>query len=175
MKKFLFFGLLTVFAFTGYTACAQSGPAASPSSKLEQKVGLTDVTIEYSRPSMKDRTVMGSLVPYGQTWRTGANSATKITFSDDVTIEGKSLAAGSYALFTTPGKDSWGVMFHKYDQPGAGSYGDKEPALKVMVTPAPLECTVESFLINVDELRDKSATIQLIWEQTIVPIKLGVK
>jgi hypothetical protein len=174
MKKLGFFGLVCALALTTYSVSAQTKPA-SPGAKLEQKVGLTDVTIEYSRPSMKDRTIMGSLVPYGETWRTGANSATKVTFSDAVTIEGKSLMAGSYALFTVPGKDSWGVMFHKYDQPGAGSYGDKEPALKVMVTPVMLECKVESFLINVDELRDSGATIQLIWDQTLVPIKLGVK
>lgn len=174
MKKFLFFGLLCVFALTGYTACAQ-GPAASPFSKVEQKVGMTDVTIEYSRPSMKGRAIMGSLVPYGANWRTGANSATKITFSNDVTVEGQSLMAGSYALFTMPGKDSWGVMFYKYDQAGAGSYGDKQPAVKVTVKPQMMDRAVETFLINIDELRDNSATLQLIWEKTLVPIKLGVK
>ena len=173
MKKLLTLALL--LGMWSMTASAQDKPAPSPSAKLEQKVGLTDVTIEYSRPSMKGRKIMGSLVPYEGTWRTGANAATKITFSDDVTIEGKPLAAGSYALMTAPGAESWGVHFLKYGEGSPRSYADKEPDLKVTVQPMAIDCTVESFLINIDELRDNSATIQLLWETTAVPIALGVK
>ena len=87
-------------------------PAPSPASKIEQKVGLTDVTVEYSRPSMKGRAVFGNLVPYGKLWRTGANQNTKVTFSDDVTIDGKTLKKGTYAVYTKPGKDAWEVLFY---------------------------------------------------------------
>ncbi|MCB0669800.1 MAG: DUF2911 domain-containing protein [Saprospiraceae bacterium] len=175
MKKIALFGLLLVFAFATTEISAQERRAPSPGAKLEQKVGLTDVTIEYSRPSMKDRKIMGELVPYGSIWRTGANTATKITFSDDVTIEGKSLMAGSYAILTMPGMDSWGVMFYKFGEAGFNTYVEKEPDLKVMVEPVKIDCNVESFLINVDELRDNSASIQFIWENTMVPVSLGVK
>ncbi len=176
MKKKLFnLGLVLIMGLWSFSALAQDKPAPSPFSKVEQKVGLTDVTIEYSRPSMKDRKIMGGLVPYGKPWRTGANNATKITFSDDVTVEGKELAAGSYALMTIPGENSWDVMFYTYGDRSAGAYADKEPAVKVSVEPVAIDCTVETFLININELRDKSASIQLVWEQTGVPIALGVK
>lgn len=175
MKKIAFIGLLFAFALSTNQLSAQSSRSASPGATLSQKVGLTDVTIEYSRPSMKDRKIVGELVPYDKIWRTGANSATKITFSDDVTVEGKPLMAGSYAVLTMPGKTSWGVMFYKYAESGFNTYVEKEPVAKVMVEPVTIGCTVESFLINVDELRDNSATIQFIWEETLVPVKLGVK
>ena len=87
-------------------------PAPSPLSKLEQKVGLTDVSVEYSRPSMRGRTIFGDLVPYGKLWRTGANKNTMISFSEDVTIDGQTLKSGSYAIFTTPNKESWDVVFY---------------------------------------------------------------
>ena len=99
MKKlflFLFAGLLSSAA----TAQIQT-PQPSPFTKVEQKVGLTDVTLEYSRPGMRDREIFGNLVPYGEIWRTGANENTKITFSDDVEIDGKTLAAGTYAIYTS--------------------------------------------------------------------------
>ncbi|MDH3650221.1 MAG: DUF2911 domain-containing protein [Saprospiraceae bacterium] len=175
MKNLITICMLSTMVVWASAAIAQERRAPSPASTLSQKVGLTDVTIEYSRPSMKGRTIMGELVPYDAGWRTGANSATKITFSDAVTVDGKELAAGSYALMTKPGMESWEVHFHTYGESGAGSYAGKDPAVKVMVEPVALECTVETFLINIDELRDNSATLQLIWEQTLVPVSLGVK
>jgi len=98
MKQVLtLFSLLLV---AGFAEAQISTPAPSPFSTVEQKVGLTDVTIEYSRPGIKGRTVFGDLVPYGKTWRTGANAATKVSFSTDVMIDGKNLAKGTYALYT---------------------------------------------------------------------------
>ncbi len=175
MKNLITICLMAVCVAGAGMAVAQDSPAPSPASTLQQKVGLTDVTIEYSRPSMKGRSIMGGLVPYDSPWRTGANAATKITFSDNVTIEGKDVMAGSYALLTKPGKESWEVHLHKYDQGSPNSYNGKDPAVKVSVAPEAIDWTVESFLINVDELRDKGATIQLLWENTMVPIALGVK
>ena len=91
-------------------------PQASPSSKIEQIVGLTKVNIEYSRPSMRGRVIMGDLVPYGAIWRTGANANTKITFSDDVKIGGGILKAGTYAIYSRPDKLTWDIYFYtKYN------------------------------------------------------------
>ena len=87
-------------------------PQPSPFTKIEQKVGLTDVTLEYSRPGMRGRTIFGDLVPYGKLWRTGANKNTMITFSDDVVVDGQTLKAGSYAIFVTPSAKSWDVIFY---------------------------------------------------------------
>ncbi len=86
-------------------------PKPSPFQKIEQKVGLTDVTLEYSRPSMKGRAIMGSLVPFDTIWRTGANANSKITFSEDVEVGGKTLKAGSYTIYTKPGSSNWEVFF----------------------------------------------------------------
>ena len=110
MKKVL----LILMAFTmAYSVNAQiTTPQPSPFSKIEQKVGLTDVTLEFSRPAMRGRTIFGNLVPYGKMWRTGANANTKITFSTDVTVGGSTLKAGTYAVFTTPNETSWDVIFY---------------------------------------------------------------
>jgi len=175
MKKLL----SVLFAFVAislvYTAEAQvMTPSPSPSSKVEQIVGLTEVHIEYSRPSVKGRTIFGDLVPYGKMWRTGANSATKITFSKDVTINGKDLKAGSYAIFTTPSAASWAIHFFKHTTNSSGGYGDATPALTVKATPEKTGMNVESFLINVDNLRDNSATLSFVWANTRASVKLGV-
>src|SRR5690606_11491992 len=110
MKKLyllLFAGALSAATFGQITA-----PQASPFTKVEQEGGLTNVTLEYSRPGMRDRQVFGNLVPFGEIWRTGANSNTKITFSDDVHIGGKELKKGTYAIYTRPQKNNWEVMFY---------------------------------------------------------------
>src|ERR1017187_7824055 len=88
-------------------------PAASPACTLKQRVGLTDITVVYSRPGVKGRTIFGGIVPYGQVWRTGANQATKITFSTAVKLEGNNIPAGTYALFTIPGEEAWTIIINK--------------------------------------------------------------
>ena len=100
IKKFT--TLLLILSVTLLVHAQDKKPAPSPNGKFQQVVGLTDVSVDYSRPSKKDRTIMGGLVPYGKVWRTGANARTKITFSDNVTIDGKSLKAGTYAIFSIP-------------------------------------------------------------------------
>jgi len=149
-------------------------PSASPFSKVEQKVGLTDVHIEYSRPSMKGRTIFGNLVPYGKRWRTGANQATKITFSKDVMVGGKDLKAGSYALFTTPTAAKWDIHFFEHTTSNAGGYSEATPALTVSTTPEKTGMNVESFLINIDNLRDESATLSIIWANTRASVDIAV-
>ena len=182
MKKLLTSVLAIAFFASTLTLSAQDDmaktekAAASPFSKVEQKVGTTDVTIEYSRPGVKDRKIFGELVPYDKQWRTGANAVSKITFSKDVTVEGKALKAGSYALLTTPGKTSWGVHFFTYTEGSSGAYKDAKPAATVNVASVDMgEVTVESFMIFIDGLRDDSAVLGIVWDSTYVPLALGVK
>jgi len=176
MKK----GLLTFFAIAiaCFSLTAQiNTPAASPSSKLEQLVGLTKVTVEYSRPSAKGRTIFAAdgLVPYEEVWRTGANSATKVTFSDDIKVGGKELAAGSYALLTVPSAGPWKVHFHKYDKGSWSSYKDKTPAAAFEVQSGKVGANVETFLINIGNFNGNSADLEIIWENTVVAIPMEVE
>jgi len=172
MKKSILLVLLT-YSF-GYAQVV--APQPSPSTTVKQVVGLTDVELSYSRPSMRGRTIMGALVPYGEMWRTGANRNTTLQFSDAVLVEGKSLAAGTYALFTRPGKALWEVFFYtKTDNGGLPSEWDaKAVALVVEVTPTSLNESVETFTIALENLHNNGATLSLNWENTSVPIQVEV-
>ena len=175
MKSFLLSLALTLtFAFASVAQITT--PASSPFCKLEQKVGLTDVTVEYSRPSVKDRQIFGDLVQYGQPWRTGANAATKFTFSEDVKVGGKELSAGEYALITVPGKESWELHFFPYSSGSWGSYlSDEEAeAVVVMADVAEMPIKIESFIIDIGTLRNSSAVIYLVWENTVASVALEV-
>jgi len=154
-----------------------TAPAPSPFCKTEQKVGLTDVTIEYSRPSAKGRVVFGELVPFGQPWRAGANAATKISFSSDVKIGGADVQAGSYALLITPQADKWRLHFFHYDKGGWSSYiGDEAPetAAVVDVNVTALPMPVESWTIDIGGLRNDGASLNFMWEKTFVSAPLTV-
>lgn len=174
MKKIM---LTAVFAFATLAMQAQvKTPQASPSTKIEQVVGLTDVEIDYSRPSTKGRTVYGELVPYGKLWRTGANANTTITFSEDVTIDGKTLKKGKYALYTLPKADSWDVIFYA-DTDNWGlpeNWDDAKVALRTTVKPETLNRKVETFTIAVNNVENDSAFLELSWEKTIVAVKFEV-
>ncbi len=175
MKSKLF--LLFAFVFVFSTQAQIKTPQPSPSSKVEQTIGLTDVTLEYSRPSMRGRVIYGNLVPYGETWRTGANANTKITFSTDVIIDGKTLKKGSYAIYTIPNKTSWDVMFYS----DAGNWGlpqkwdDGKVALKVSVKPETMPFTIETFEMGFDNLADANyGSLFILWEKTLVAVKINV-
>lgn len=152
-----------------------STPAASPGSTLKQTVGFTDIEIAYARPSARGRKIFGGLLPYGEVWRTGANSATKVTFSTAVKIEGRDLPAGSYALYSIPGASEWTVILNKVTgEWGAYSYNEANDALRVKVKPVALAQPVETFTIDVSDLRTESALLSLTWEKTRVPVKIEV-
>ena len=115
---------------------AQELPQPSPTSTVQQRIGLTDITVNYSRPSANGRTIFGDLVPYDQLWRTGANSSTKISFSNAVIIEGKTVDAGEYALFTVPNKESWTVVLSKQTSLwGVTGYDKNEDVLRIVIVP----------------------------------------
>lgn len=151
-------------------------PAASPACTIKQRVGLTDIEVVYSRPGAKGRTVFGGIVPYGTVWRTGANSATKITFSTPVKLEGHDIPAGTYSLFTIPGTNEWTIIINKNaNQWGSFQYDSKDDVARFDVTPRTLtDETLETFMIEFDRIRDDSAVLMLVWEKTVVPIRLQV-
>lgn len=172
MKKFLLF--VFIAAVTTSAEAQIKTPAPSPSQKIEQKVGLTDVTLEYSRPSMRGREIFGALVPYNELWRTGANGNTKITFSDEVTVGGTTLKAGSYAIFTKPGVQSWEVYFYS-DSDNWGTpekWDDTKVAAKVSAPVFPMPMEVQTFTMIFDDLTNNSANLGLLWEKTYVGVPL---
>lgn len=148
-------------------------PKASPPSYVRTQVGLTTVEIEYGRPSVRDRKIFGGLIPYGEVWRTGANEATKITFSTDVTFGGKAVPAGSYALFTIPGEKEWTVILNKATGLwGSYQYDKANDLARVTAKKRELARPIESFTIDLHHLRDDSAYLSLMWENTSVAVKI---
>jgi hypothetical protein len=151
-------------------------PQPSPKASLTQIIGLTEVVVDYSRPAMKGRKVFGELVPFGRLWRTGANFNTTVTFSDDVVIEGKTLKAGKYALFTIPKIDTWEFVFYKEnDNWGTPEVLDESKvALRAIVKPEITSKSTEAFTIAVNPIDVNSATIDLSWERSMASLKFDV-
>ncbi len=148
-------------------------PAPSPACTLKQRVGLTDFEIVYSRPSAKGRQVFGNVVPFGTVWRTGANNATKITFSTSLKLNGTEIPAGSYALYTIPGETEWTIILNKGVGKSGTQYDEKEDVVRFKTTPVKLaDTSIETFTIEFNHLRDESAVINLVWEKTVAPIKV---
>lgn len=151
-------------------------PAPSPAAKVMQTVGLTEVTLEYSRPSMRGRTIFGDLVPYDKLWRTGANRNSMVTFSDDVTISGQKLEAGSYAIYTKPGQTSWEVIFYTDTNNGGTpqNWDDSKVAAKVTAEIMTLPFDVQSFTMSIDAINNNGATLGMLWEKTYVGVDFKV-
>lgn len=165
-------------AFSATLVTAQiKTPSASPGAKIEQTIGLVDVTVEYSRPSVKGRTVFGDLVPFDKVWRTGANSATKITFSGDANFGGADVKAGSYALLTKPGMKEWAFMLYPYESGNWSSYpeSDVEP---IMATAKSWQMnddmSIETFMIAFDNITDNNGDFYLLWDKTGVTVPITV-
>ncbi|HEY8134222.1 MAG TPA: DUF2911 domain-containing protein, partial [Thermoanaerobaculia bacterium] len=148
-------------------------PRVSQKQSVTQTVGLTDVTITYSRPGVKGRPIWGALVPYDKVWRTGANEATTIVFSDDVTINGQALPKGTYSLHTIPGKDEWTIVFNNTsNQWGSFSYDPAKDALRVKAKPEKAAFT-EWLTFDIPELSTDNAKIVIRWENLAVPFTIG--
>ncbi len=172
----LVFGLCLTSQGYGQAAKRIEFPAPSPACTIKQRVGLTDVEIVYSRPSMKGRQIFGSVVPYAAVWRTGANAATKISFSTTVKLKGTPVPAGSYALYTIPGEAEWTIILNKGVGQSGTQYDEKADVVRFNVRPVNLSDTsLETFTIEFNHLRDKSAILNLIWDKTVVPIPIEVE
>ena len=174
MKQLTMLICALLLAFTGEAQLTV--PQPSPASKLMQTVGLTEVTVNYSRPSMRGRTIFGNLVPYDKIWRTGANARTSISFSDDVTIDGQEVKAGSYAIFTKPGTSSWEVYL--YDETDGGgtprNWDDSKVVAKTTAESIAMPEDVQTFTITIDNLHNNGATLGMMWEKTYVGIPFEV-
>lgn len=168
MKKFLFtltFAALAVFIFsTEAVAQKDKSKRPSPPAQVTETIGKATVTIDYSQPGKKGREIFGALVPYGQVWRTGANEATWIEVSADVQVQGQSLKAGKYGLFTIPGEDEWTIIFNStWDQWGSSGYSEDADVLRVTAKSSSTKPT-EKFTIDLD----KSGKVTIAWDTTKV-------
>lgn len=166
---------IAAVAMTAGVSAQIETPAPSPLQKIEQKVGLTDVTVEYSRPSKKGRTIFGDLVPYGKVWRTGANKNTTINFSEDVIVGGKEVKAGTYALFTKPNATNWDVYLYT-DTENWGTpekWDDSKVAAMVSAPAQPMPMSIETFTLSFDDFKGSDANLGMMWDNVYIamPIK----
>lgn len=178
MMKSFYLTALTLLSASTLGLAQIKTPAPSPTGKFSQDVGLIKVEVEYSRPSIKGRKIFGDLVPFGELWRTGANASTKVTFSDDVQAANVSLPKGTYALYTIPGESQWTIIFYKditiWGAPEPKDFKDDQVAGQFKVPVQRLTDKVETFTINVGNLTNNGADLELIWENTKVAIPITV-
>ncbi|RXK85451.1 DUF2911 domain-containing protein [Filimonas effusa] len=174
MKRMYALAIGVMMACAANVAVAQVKiPAPSPAQTVKQAFGLGDITVEYSRPALKGRKLLTDLAPAGKVWRTGANATTKITFTEDVKLEGKTVAAGTYGLYSVPNAGSWDIMLYK-DLKLAGNVADyktEDEVLRLKVKTVKGQFT-ESFTIAFDNVLPTSATMLLSWGTIAVPVKI---
>jgi hypothetical protein len=159
----------------GFEAIGQTikTPAASPQQVLRQDFGLSQIEITYSRPAMRGRTIFGDLVPFGKMWRTGANAATKIKFGEDVSVGGKAVKAGEYALYSIPGANEWEIILNKGVQNwGLGGYKEEDDVARFKVKPSKSGMSFENFTMMVDLVQGGSANVIIAWENTTVSFEI---
>ena len=176
MKKFLF--ALSIMSAATLSQAQFKMPAPSPSQTIKQDFALGTIEVVYSRPSMKGRKIFGGLVPYNKVWRTGANSATTIKFTDPVEINGKQIDTGTYALYTIPAEDMWEVIINKGTENwGAGGYTETDDITRFKVPVMKTKPEVESFTIQFADVKAESCELHLMWDKSAVaiPIKSQIK
>ena len=172
MKK-VFLTLLAALCLFNAEAQLKT-PAPSPTQTVKQDFGLGSIELSYSRPVMKGRKIFGDLVPFGNVWRTGANSATLVTFSDEVTIGGKKVPAGKYGLLSIPNKDSWTLIISKQlDVTSPAAYKAESDVVRVDVNTMKLEEKTESFTIQFANVKPTSCELHIMWENTAVSLPIS--
>jgi hypothetical protein len=147
-------------------------PSPSPGCTVKQRVGLTDIEVVYSRPGKKDRTVFGGIVAYDKVWRTGANASTKVSFSTAVNLNGHAVPAGKYVLYTIPGEKEWTIILSKNLEMSVFNYDQKDDLVRFKAEPVEVAEHVETFTIEFNNVRDESAILYLLWDQTLVPLQI---
>jgi hypothetical protein len=169
-----FLSLLSVLVAPSASAQGLQTPAPSPRASASQQVGVIELTVDYSSPGKKERTIWGDLVPYGEIWRTGANAATTLETTGDVTIDGKPVPAGKYAVFTIPGEKEWTVILNKNpDQGGTGDYDEKLDQVRLKVVPEQgMERERLTFLFS--DTTDDSTRLDLVWAGLRVSVPIQV-
>ena len=175
VRRLLLPGLLLFAGICQAQSAVLDLPRQSQHAVLTQRIGLTDITINYHRPLVNDRKIWGSMIPYGQVWRAGANENTTITFSDPVTVEGKPLDKGSYGLHMIPAEDQWTVIFSKNSTSwGSFTYRPEEDALRINVKPQATDFH-NALTYDFDQLKPDSAVATMRWEKVAVPFQVSVK
>lgn len=177
MNKLLPLFALTGLLFLNSTAQQIKTPAPSPPQTVKQDFGLSSIELSYSRPGVKGRQIFGDLVPYGKVWRTGANSATTLTFGDEVTIGGITIPAGKYGLLTIPGNDEWTVIITKQlDVTNPAAYKADQDLVRVKVRSQELPFSIETFSIMFSNVTSNSCDLAIFWDKTLValPIKTEI-
>ena len=170
MKKHLLFSL--VFCYSIISGQIKT-PQPSPTATITQKIGVSNVSVEYSRPGAKGREIFGGLVKYGELWRTGANKATKITFEEDVVFGGQKIKKGSYSLFTVPSEKTWKILLNTETEIwGTGNYDEAKEVCKLKVDVIESPKFIESFTIDFGEFKDFSAIMSLKWANVVVDIEI---
>lgn len=176
MKKIIL-GLATLAIFHFSQAQVLKTPSASTSQTIKQEFGLGYIELSYSRPNTKGRTIFGDLVPYGAVWRTGANNATTLTFSEDVIIGENTIPAGKYGLLSIPGASEWTIIITKQlDVTSPSAYKKEMDVVRVNVPTVAMPFPVESLMILFEKVSSNSLELMIIWEQTAVtlPIKVDI-
>ena len=177
--KALLFALLPALLVCSMATAQINTPAPSPHCEMKQTVGLTDITLDYSRPGVKDRDIFSAdgLVPWGQIWRTGANQATTIEFSEDIVFDGTDVPAGKYALYTIPGKDEWVVMLYSDLTLGGNTraYDEANEVTRATAKAHKMDGAVETLALDIQNIRDGSASLDIYWADTWVSVPFTVK
>lgn len=150
-------------------------PAPSPAQTIKQDFGLGNIELSYSRPNARGRKVFGDLVPYGKVWRTGANQATTLTFSEEVTIGDKKVAAGKYGLVSIPDKDKWTLIITKQlDVTSPAAYKEESDVVRVEAKTMKLDDKVETFTMQFADVKPTSCALHIMWENTVVALPISV-
>lgn len=170
MKKILLISAIFCFSFISGQI---KSPQPSPTATITQKVGVSNISLEYSRPGAKEREIFGGLVRYGKMWRTGANKATKITFDENCVFGGAKVKKGSYSLFSIPGDKEWTVVLNKNTELwGVGEYDEKNQVCSIVAKVIETKDFTESFTIDFGTFQSFSAIMSLKWANTKIDIKI---
>ena len=168
--------LICIFLWSAFNfSQSLKTPTLSPFSQVTQEIGLTEISLEYSRPSAKGRAIFGELVPYDKIWRTGANASTKITFLESAQIGGKPIQPGTYALYTIPGKEMWTIIIHsntKLRSIAGDAYNPADDVFRFDIKPQSIINYVETFTLQFTDLQTNALNLQLVWENTLVNIPI---
>lgn len=171
----IFFIVLSIFCLS--LRAQIEFPPVSPYAEIKQNIGLTEIQINYSRPAVRGRKIIGGLVPYGRIWRVGANESTKFRISSDIKVSGMALKKGTYALYAFPNKTEWEIVFHRDTTlwgDGRDKYNPKKDALRIRLHPRETKAFQENFLITLDSITHNGAKMFWIWENTQISIPIEV-
>lgn len=171
LKQLFLCAFISTIVFTT-NAQGIKTPQPSPTQTIKQDFGISSIELVYSRPGMKGRKIFGDLVPYGKVWRTGANSATRIKFTDDVLVGGQPLKAGEYALYTIPNEKEWEVIINKGSANWGTEYKPEDDLFRIKVKPMEMERPVESFTMQFSNLKSNSADLVVMWDKTRIAVPI---